>query len=124
MTPGTPAPRPTVSGHAFGRIRVPLSGVPLDSWRAADAGAHDMGGYALRGHQFTDSAGAYAPSKIVPGLHLSRTRHLHVKAQAPGRPAPTTQPYFPYEPRNGTDALFGPALLTNVRGRHTTDPRA
>lgn len=83
-----------------------------------------MGGYALWGHQFTDSAGAYTPSKIVPGRHPGRTRHLHVNAGAPGRPALTTQPHFPGEPCNGTDALFAPALLTNVRGRRTTGPRA
>ncbi|GED85889.1 hypothetical protein [Streptomyces sp. 6-11-2] len=90
VTPGTPADR---HGHVFGHICVPLSGVPLGSWQADDVDAHGIGGYALRGSQFTDSAGAYAPSKIVPGLHPGRTRHLHVKAQAPGRPALTTRPY-------------------------------
>ncbi|MFE4418687.1 carbohydrate-binding protein [Streptomyces sp. NPDC056817] len=116
VTSGTPGTRLTVSGHVFGRNCVPLSGVLLDFWQADDAGAYDMGGYALRGHQFTDSTGAYSLNTILPGLYPGRTRHLHVKAQAPGRPVLTTQLYFPGEPRNGTDALFDPALLMNVRG--------
>ncbi|MFE0516379.1 hypothetical protein ACFW2E_42595, partial [Streptomyces sp. NPDC058964] len=52
---------------------------------------------------------------IVPGLYPGRTRHIHVKAQAPGQPVLTTQLYFPGEPRNSTDAIFDPALLMNVR---------
>ncbi|MEU2364043.1 carbohydrate-binding protein [Streptomyces noursei] len=111
--PGTPL---TVSGYVFGRHCAPLSGVLLDFWQADDAGSYDMAGYTLRGHQFTDARGAFALTTIVPGLYPGRTRHLHVKAQAPGEPVLTSQLYFPGEPRNATDALFDAALLMNVRG--------
>lgn len=110
---GTPL---TVSGYVFGRNCVPLSGVLLDFWQADDAGNYDMAGYTLRGHQFTDGRGAFTLTTIVPGLYPGRTRHIHVKAQAPGRPVLTTQLYFPGEPRNTTDTLFDAALLMNVRG--------
>ncbi|MGV9346449.1 dioxygenase family protein [Streptomyces spiralis] len=116
VTPGTTGTPLTVSGYVFGRDCVPLPGVLLDFWQADDAGAYDMAGYTLRGHQFTDSTGAYSLSTIVPGLYPGRTRHIHVKAQAPGQPVLTTQLYFPGEPRNTTDTLFDATLLMNVRG--------
>ncbi len=50
----------------------------------------------------------------MPGLYPGRTRHIHVKAQAPGKPVLTTQLYFPGEPRNSTDPLFDPRLLMTV----------
>lgn len=111
-TAGTPL---TVSGYVFGRDCVPLSGVLMDFWQADDAGAYDMTGFAFRGHQFTDSTGAFRLTTIVPGLYPGRTRHLHVKAQAPGEPVLTTQLHFPGEPRNATDMIYDPALLMNVR---------
>ncbi|MEU3662059.1 carbohydrate-binding protein [Streptomyces sp. NPDC032940] len=113
--PGTAGTPLTVSGYVFGRNCVPLPGVLLDFWQADVAGAYDMAGYTFRGHQFTDSTGAFTLRTIVPGLYPGRTRHIHVKAQAPGEPVLTTQLYFPGEPRNNTDALFDPALLMNVR---------
>ncbi|MFD9024770.1 carbohydrate-binding protein [Streptomyces parvulus] len=115
VTPGTPGTPLTVSGRVLGRNCVPLPAVLLDFWQADHAGAYDMAGYAFRGHQFTDAAGAFTLRTVVPGLYPGRTRHLHVKAQAPGEPVLTTQLYFPGEPRNATDALFDPALLMDVR---------
>jgi len=51
----------------------------------------------------------------VPGLYPGRTRHIHVKVQAPGRPILTTQLYFPNEPRDNTDSIFDARLLMTVR---------
>jgi protocatechuate 3,4-dioxygenase beta subunit len=65
----------------------------------------------LRGHQFTDSAGSYRLETIVPGVYPGRTRHIHVKVQAPGRAVLTTQLYFPGEPENQRDFLFQEVLL-------------
>ncbi|MEV5548160.1 carbohydrate-binding protein [Streptomyces sp. NPDC052309] len=115
VAPGTAGTRLTVSGYVFGRNCIPLPGVLLDFWQADNAGAYDMAGYTFRGHQFTDTTGAFTLQTIVPGLYPGRTRHIHVKAQAPGEPVLTTQLYFPGEPRNNTDAIFDPALLMNVR---------
>lgn len=113
--PGTPGVPLTVTGYVFSRSCTPLPGVLLDFWQADDNGSYDLAGFAFRGHQFTDSTGAFALTTIVPGLYPGRTRHLHVKAQAPGEPVLTTQLYFPDEPRNETDALFDPALLMTVQ---------
>ncbi|MET9799215.1 carbohydrate-binding protein [Streptomyces sp. NPDC006368] len=111
----TPGTRLTVTGYVFGLACRPVSGVLLDFWQADVNGAYDNVGFRFRGHQFTDARGAFRLSTIVPGLYPGRTRHIHVKVQAPGRPVLTTQLYFPNEPRNTTDALFDPRLLMTVR---------
>lgn len=115
VTSGTPGVPLTVSGYVFGRACRPISGALLDFWQADTNGSYDMAQYAFRGHQFTGADGAFSLTTIVPGLYPGRTRHIHVKAQAPGGRILTTQLYFPNEPRNNTDALFDPELLMNVR---------
>lgn len=122
--PGMPGTPLTVSGFVFGRTCQPLSGVLLDFWQADDSGAYDMDGFRLRGHQFSGTDGGFALETIVPGLYPGRTRHIHVKLQAPGEPVLTTQLYFPNEPRNATDAYYDPRLLMTVHdvdgGREAT----
>ncbi|WP_395296828.1 carbohydrate-binding protein [Kitasatospora hibisci] len=115
ITDSTPGTRLTVSGYVFGRACLPLPGVLLDFWQADVNGAYDNTGFGFRGHQFTDARGAFGLTTIVPGLYPGRTRHIHVKLQAPGRPVLTTQLYFPGEPRNGTDTIYDARLLMNVR---------
>lgn len=51
----------------------------------------------------------------MPGLYPGRTRHFHVKVQAPGQRVLTTQLFFPGEARNDYDRVFDPALLMNIR---------
>ncbi|WAZ23499.1 dioxygenase [Streptomyces cinnabarinus] len=113
--PGVPGTRLTVTGYVFGLACRPIAGALLDFWQADHNGAYDNTGFRFRGHQFTASNGSFALTTIVPGLYPGRTRHIHVKVQAPGRPVLTTQLYFPNEPRNNTDALFDPRLLMAVR---------
>lgn len=92
----------------------PVAGALLDFWQADDAGEYDNVGYRLRGHQFADAEGRYTLETILPGLYPGRTRHIHVKVQAPNGPVLTTQLYFPDEPRNQTDLIFHPDLLMAV----------
>ncbi|GJF31668.1 dioxygenase [Kitasatospora sp. NE20-6] len=115
VTAGTVGTPLTLTGFVLGRACRPITGVLLDFWQADDAGNYDNTGFTFRGHQFTDAKGAFTLTTIVPGLYPGRTRHLHVKVQAPGRPILTTQLYFPGEPRNSTDTLYDPRLLMDVR---------
>ncbi|ASU84021.1 dioxygenase [Nocardiopsis gilva YIM 90087] len=115
VIPGDPGTLLTVSGYVFALDCRPVAGALLDFWQADDAGVYDNVGYRYRGHQFTGADGAFRLSTIVPGLYPSRTRHLHVKVQAPSRPVLTTQLYFPGEPRNSTDPIFDSRLLMQVR---------
>lgn len=115
ITSSTPGIRLTVTGYVFGRACRPISGVLLDFWQADTNGAYDNSGYRFRGHQFSDAQGAFSLTTVVPGLYPGRTRHIHVKLQAPGRRVVTTQLYFPGEPRNSTDSIYDARLLMNVR---------
>ena len=63
----------------------------LDFWQADDAGQYDNQGYRLRGHQFSDDQGGWRLETVVPGLYTGRTRHIHIKVQAPDGPVLTTQ---------------------------------
>ncbi|MEV5309538.1 carbohydrate-binding protein [Streptomyces sp. NPDC052610] len=112
---GTPGTRLTVSGYVFGLACRPIAGALLDFWQADVNGAYDNTGFRFRGHQYTGADGAFTLTTIVPGLYPGRTRHIHVKVQAPNRPVLTTQLYFPNEPRNNTDTIFDPRLLMTVR---------
>jgi protocatechuate 3,4-dioxygenase beta subunit len=60
--------------------------------------------------------GRFRLETIVPGLYPGRTRHIHVKVQAPDRPVLTTQLYFPGEPANASDGIFREELLLDMRG--------
>lgn len=122
LEPGLAGTRLVVAGFVLATGCQPVAGALLDFWHADDAGEYDNVGYRLRGHQFADAQGRYALETIVPGLYPGRTRHIHVKVQAPGQAALTTQLYFPGEPGNATDRIFAEALLMEVQD--TADGRA
>ena len=103
-----------VTGSVLDTACQPVARALLDFWQADDGGEYDNVGYRLRGHQFTDDAGRYYLETVVPGLYPGRTRHFHVKVQAPNQPVLTTQLYFPGEPRNQRDGIFRPELLMAV----------
>jgi len=93
----------------------PVARALLDFWQADASGVYDNAGYRFRGHQFADDQGRYRLETIVPGLYPGRTRHLHVRVQAPNRPVLTTQLYFPGEAANKRDAIFNPKLVISAR---------
>ncbi len=92
----------------------PVAGVLLDLWHADENGDYDDRGFRYRGHLFSDAAGRYRFRTILPGLYPGRTRHYHLKVQAPRQRLLTTQLYFPNEPRNRIDEFFSPQLLMNI----------
>jgi protocatechuate 3,4-dioxygenase beta subunit len=103
-----------VSGFVLSTDCRPVPGALLDFWQADDAGEYDNTGYRLRGHQFAGDDGSYRLETINPGLYTGRTRHIHVKVQAPDRPVLTTQLYFPDEPGNQQDGIFDDALVMAI----------
>jgi protocatechuate 3,4-dioxygenase beta subunit len=104
----------TLTGFVLSTACQPVAGALLDFWHCDDAGEYDNEGYQLRGHQFADDQGGFVLETIVPGLYTGRTRHIHVKVQAPNQPVLTTQLYFPNEPDNATDGIYNDALLMDV----------
>lgn len=100
----------TLGGRVLDTRCQPVGGALLDFWQADADGRYDNAGMRLRGHQFSGTDGSYRLATVVPGQYPGRTRHLHVKVQAPGGPVLTTQLYFPGEPGNRSDMIFAPAL--------------
>ncbi|TAK11701.1 MAG: intradiol ring-cleavage dioxygenase [Anaerolineae bacterium] len=104
----------TVTGQVLSTDCQPLSAVLIDFWHCDSNGIYDNAGYTLRGHQFTDENGHYSLETKLPGLYPGRTRHIHVKVQAPNQAVLTTQLYFPDEPANATDGIFDPRLVMDL----------
>ncbi len=115
LEPGITGTRIALSGYVLATDCQPIRGALVDFWHADEGGMYDNVGYQLRGHQFTDESGRYRLETIVPGLYPGRTRHFHVKVQAPNGPILTTQLFFPGEPQNDTDSIFDPNLLMSVQ---------
>ena len=104
-----------VTGAVLSTDCKPLPGALLDFWQADAGGRYDNAGFRLRGHQLTDAEGRYRLETILPGVYPGRTRHIHVKVQAPNGPVLTTQLYFPDEPRNATDGIFDQTLVLPIQ---------
>lgn len=110
LEPGITGTPLLVTGYVLSTGCTPIAQALVDFWHCDDAGVYDNVGYKLRGHQFTDDAGRYTLETILPGVYPGRTRHIHVKVQAPNQPVLTTQLYFPNEPANARDGIYHPAL--------------
>jgi protocatechuate 3,4-dioxygenase beta subunit len=111
---GIRGPHLILTGQVLSTLCDPVAGALLDFWQADTGGQYDNTGYKLRGHQFTGPDGRFELQTIVPGLYSGRTRHIHVKVQAPGGRVLTTQLYFPWEAANRRDGIYSPKLLMAV----------
>ena len=112
--PGASGRQFELSGFALTRSCRPLRGAVVDLWHADEKGEYDNTGFRYRGHVVTGPDGAFRFRTIMPAIYSGRTRHYHVKVQAPGSRLLTTQLYFPNEPSNLRDGLFQRELLMRV----------
>ena len=124
-TPSTPAKtnfiepsmtgtRMTVSGFVLTTACKPVAKALLDLWHCDAEGIYDNTSYRLRGHFFTDENGYYKVETIMPGIYPGRTRHFHIKVQAPNQAVLTTQLYFPNEPQNASDGIYRKECLMAI----------
>jgi protocatechuate 3,4-dioxygenase beta subunit len=116
LEPGIQGTKIVLEGNVRSTKCKPIQRALIDFWQADGNGAYDNAGYRLRGHQFADTAGKYRFETVVPGLYPGRTRHFHVRVQAPNRPILTTQLYFPDELGNKRDSIFNPKLVMVLSG--------
>lgn len=107
---GDSGSRLLLSGRVMTTACRPVAGALLDVWHCDAKGRYDNAGFRYRGHLFADAHGDYRLETIVPGLYPGRTRHIHIRVQAPGGRPLTTQLYFPGEPGNAGDGLWQQAL--------------
>jgi protocatechuate 3,4-dioxygenase beta subunit len=115
IEPGIRGSRIVLEGSVRSTKCKPVARALLDFWQADASGEYDNTGYRLRGHQFADDQGRYRLETIVPGLYPGRTRHFHVRVQAPNHPVLTTQLYLPGEAENKRDSIFNPKLVIFLR---------
>lgn len=114
IEPGSKAERLVLAGLVLSPQCKPVANALLDFWHCDETGEYDNKGFRYRGHVFADAQGRYSLETIVPGEYPGRTRHIHVKVQAPGGRVLTTQLYFPDEPRNRSDGIFRRELTMQV----------
>ncbi len=114
IEPGIPGDRFIVTGYVMTTGCMPIPNARMDFWQADGNGNYDNSGYKLRGYQMTGATGLYRLETVSPGLYPGRTRHIHVKVNAPNGRVLTTQIYFPDEPANQRDGIFNAALLTTL----------
>jgi protocatechuate 3,4-dioxygenase beta subunit len=112
--PGAEGRRFELSGLVLTKSCRPLRGAVVDIWHANEKGEYDNIGFRYRGHVIAGPDGAFRFRTIVPAVYSGRTRHYHIKVQAPGSALLTTQLYFPDEPANRRDGLFQRELLMRV----------
>lgn len=124
VEPGERAPRLLLSGVVVSTACRPVAGALLDVWHCDAEGHYDNAGFRYRGHLFADAVGRYRLETIVPGLYPGRTRHLHIRVQAPGAAPLTTQLYFPGEPGNANDGLWQSVLEMRFAAARVDGARA
>jgi protocatechuate 3,4-dioxygenase beta subunit len=106
--PGVPI---EISGHVYDGLDAarPLANAAVEIWHADSDGSYHPNGngpasnyrpeeLALRGFVLTDAEGRYRFDTIYPGEYSGRTRHIHFKVRAPGKPELTTQLIVPAKP--------------------------
>jgi protocatechuate 3,4-dioxygenase beta subunit len=121
VEPGSRAPRLVVLGTVLSADCKPVPNALLDFWHSDERGEYDNRGFRYRGHQFADAQGRYRLETIVPAEYPGRTRHIHVKVQAPGGRILTTQLYFAGDPGNRRDGLYRPELeMKKGKGEETS----
>ena len=120
---GAAGTRLTLTGRVLTTSGKPVKNALIDFWQADARGVYDNSGYRFRGHQLTDAQGRYTLLSVVPGLYPGRTKHIHVKVQAPGKPVLTTQLFFPGVAGNRSDGIFtSECLIRNWKLVERTPP--
>ena len=83
----------------------------LDFWQADAAGAYDNQGYRMRGHQFSDAAGALVAgnrrARPLPGPDPPHPR----QGPGPQRPRPDDPALLPRRAGQRRDGIFSPELV-------------
>ena len=114
IEPGSKGERLLLTGRVVSRQCRPVAKALLDFWHCDQNGEYDNAGFRYRGHLYADAQGRFRLETIFPALYPGRARHIHVKAQAPGRRILTTQLYFPGDAR---DFLWREELVVAMERR-------
>ncbi|MET7615682.1 dioxygenase [Streptomyces sp. NPDC005408] len=131
ITPAIRGVRLDLTGVVYDPDCTPLPGTLVEFWQCDQNGDYDTSGFSLRGHQYTNSRGAFRLRTIIPrdywGRWGRRAPHIHTQVQAPGGPVLITQLYFPDDTQaygrdfaalNAADGLINRACTIALTGPH------
>ncbi|GGW49742.1 dioxygenase family protein [Streptomyces xantholiticus] len=129
LTPAVRGVQLDLSGIVYDTACKPLPGSLIEFWQCDQNGDYDTAGFSLRGHQYTNSRGAFRLRTIIPrdywGRWGRRAPHIHTQVQAPGGPVLVTQLYFPDDTQaygrnfaalNASDRLLNRACTITLAG--------
>ncbi|MFJ9469143.1 dioxygenase family protein [Streptomyces caniferus] len=129
ITPAIRGVRLDLSGVVHDTSCTPLPETLIEFWQCDQNGDYDTAGFSLRGHQYTDSRGAYRLRTIIPrdywGRWGQRAPHIHTQVQVSGGPVLVTQLYFPDDTQaygrdftalNAADRLLNRACTIKLTG--------
>lgn len=118
-----------LTGVVYDTACKPLPGTLIEFWQCDQNGDYDTSGFSLRGHQYTNSRGAFRLGTIIPrdywGRWGRRAPHIHTQVQTPGGPVLITQLYFPDDTQaygrdfaalNAADGLLNRACTIALAG--------
>ena len=88
----------------------------VDIWHSDENGRYDNSGFRYRGHQFTDSAGAFRFETIRPAsLSKAYARTSTSRSKGASTRLLTSQLFFPDLPdKNARDGIFHDDLLLDL----------
>lgn len=129
ITPAVSGVRLDLTGVVYDTACTPLPGALIEFWQCDQNGDYDMSGFSLRGHQYTNSRGAFRLRTIIPrdywGRWGRRAPHIHAQVQTPRGPVLVTQLYFPDDTRaygrdfaalNASDGILNRACTIALAG--------
>ncbi|MET8678551.1 dioxygenase [Streptomyces sp. NPDC004647] len=129
ITPAIRGVRLDLGGVVYDTACKPLPETLIEFWQCDQNGDYDTSGFSLRGHQYTNSRGAFLLKTIIPrdywGRWGHRAPHIHTQVQAPGGPVLVTQLYFPDDTQaygrdfaalNAADRLLNRACTIGLTG--------
>ncbi|MGP3999465.1 dioxygenase family protein [Streptomyces sp. 8N706] len=129
ITPAINGVRLDLGGVVYDTACKPLAETLIEFWHCDQNGDYDTTGYSLRGHQYTNSRGAFRLRTIIPrdywGRWGQRAPHIHTRVQVSGSPLLVTQLYFPDDTQaygrdfaalNAQDRLFNRACTIGLTG--------
>ncbi|WP_411135686.1 dioxygenase [Streptomyces sp. C10] len=129
ITPAIRGVRLDLRGVVYDTACKPQPDTLIEFWQCDQNGDYDTSGFSLRGHQYTDSRGAYLLRTIIPrdywGRWGQRAPHIHTQLQVSGGPVLVTQLYFPDDAQaygrdfaalNAADRLLNRACTIGLTG--------
>lgn len=119
-----------INGRIMNTFGQPIAGAKIEIWQVdnrgyyiVETGANLDPGFTGYGSYITGDSGEYLFRTIQPGSYtrygglIKRTKHIHVRVEAPRYPVLTTEIWFDGEPHNQMDTFIRRITDQQIRAR-------